>query len=393
MQRRSSGIWVAVCGLFAGIALAGCGAGGTTNPSVYQPIWMHYRGDVENHGQAPASGAAGNIKWTFQTGNSIFSTAAIGRTGIIYVTSLDGYLYALNPNGSLLFKFKAGAGIEEAGPGIAPDGSIVFGADDHNIYDVDPYNGSLRWKFATTGIIFSSPAFEADGTVIIGSYFVNPGVADSGPYDGHVYAINLSTGKQKWAFQAASAVGSSAAIGPDGTIYVGSDDDYMYALNSNGTLKWKYNTGGIVESSPDLYNGTLYFGSKNFNFYALNAQTGALKWSFPTGSDVVSSPAMSLDGSTIYFGSWDHNVYALNAATGTEDWAFPTGDLGDASPVVGTDGTIFYASNDGHVYAINPSGSQKWALGTNPIIYTSVSVDKSGTIYEGTLTGLFYAID
>ena len=39
---------------------------------------------------------------------------------------------------------------------------------------------------------------------------------------------------------------SSPAIGADGTIYVGSYDDNLYALTDNGTsgsLKWKYATG------------------------------------------------------------------------------------------------------------------------------------------------------
>ena len=38
---------------------------------------------------------------------------------------------------------------------------------------------------------------------------------------------------------------SSPAVGADGTIYVGSDDDNLYALTDNGTsgsLKWKYAT-------------------------------------------------------------------------------------------------------------------------------------------------------
>ena len=41
---------------------------------------------------------------------------------------------------------------------------------------------------------------------------------------------------------------SSPAIGADGTIYVGSDDDNLYALTDNGTngsLKWRYATGSV----------------------------------------------------------------------------------------------------------------------------------------------------
>ena len=44
----------------------------------------------------------------------------------------------------------------------------------------------------------------------------------------------------------AAMIYSSPALGADGTIYVGSTDDYLYALTTRaraGTLKWHYATG------------------------------------------------------------------------------------------------------------------------------------------------------
>ncbi|MEN3041771.1 MAG: PQQ-binding-like beta-propeller repeat protein, partial [Fervidobacterium sp.] len=63
-------------------------------------------------------------------------------------------------------------------------------------------------------------------------------------------------------------IGSSPAIGSDGTIYVGSSDyyfseySYLHAINPDGTLKWKYQTGGLISSSPAIgSDGTIYFGN------------------------------------------------------------------------------------------------------------------------------------
>ena len=36
---------------------------------------------------------------------------------------------------------------------------------------------------------------------------------------------------------------SSPVIGTDGTIYIGSSDYYLYAVNPFGSLKWRYQTG------------------------------------------------------------------------------------------------------------------------------------------------------
>ena len=86
-----------------------------------------------------------------------------------------------------------------------------------------------------------------------------------------------------------------------------------------GSLKWSYTTGEAVYSSPALSadGSTVYVGSADAKVYALNALTGSVTWSYTTGGGVSSSPALSADGSTVYVGSQDYKVYALNAATPT----------------------------------------------------------------------------
>ena len=70
-------------------------------------------------------------------------------------------------------------------------------------------------------------------------------------------------------------------------MYVGSDDNNLYALNaSTGALLWKYATGGNVSSSPAVANGVVYIGSDDYDVYALNAGTGALLWKYATRDDV-----------------------------------------------------------------------------------------------------------
>jgi outer membrane protein assembly factor BamB len=61
----------------------------------------------------------------------------------------------------------------------------------------------------------------------------------------------------------------------NGVVYVGSDDDGLYALNAaNGTLLWSYTTGGAVESSPAVANGVVYVGSGDDNLYAFGLPGG-----------------------------------------------------------------------------------------------------------------------
>ena len=57
-----------------------------------------------------------------------------------------------------------------------------------------------------------------------------------------------------------------------------------------GTLKWTFETGGVIHSSPAVIDGIVYFGSRDSYFYALNAETGHLLWKFQTGSWVLYAP-------------------------------------------------------------------------------------------------------
>ena len=101
----------------------------------------------------------------------------------------------------------------------------------------------------------------------------------------------------------------------------------VLSVNNVGslTLKWSYTTGSTVYSSPAVVDGVVYIGSEDNNLYALNATTGAKLWSYTTGDRVDSSPAVA--NGVVYFGSSDGNVYALNAKTGHKLWSYAAGGL------------------------------------------------------------------
>ena len=64
---------------------------------------------------------------------------------------------------------------------------------------------------------------------------------------------------------------SSPAIGTDGTIYVGSRDKNLYAINPDGSKKWAFKTGNWVTSPPAIgSDGTIYVGSKDKNLYPIS---------------------------------------------------------------------------------------------------------------------------
>jgi HEPN domain-containing protein len=121
-----------------------------------------------------------------------------------------------------------------------------------------------------------------------------------------------------------------------GTVYVGSFDNKLYAVDAaTGSQRWAFDTGGSILSSPTVMGGTVYVGSYDSELYAVDAATGNQQWAFETGPVVYSSPTVV--GGTVYVGSWDNNLYAVDAATGNQQWAFETGDDVESSPTVVND--------------------------------------------------------
>jgi PGF-CTERM protein len=57
----------------------------------------------------------------------------------------------------------------------------------------------------------------------------------------------------------------------DGTVFVGSDDSNLYAVDAaTGEQEWVFETEAAIESSPIVADGTAYVRSNDGNLYALD---------------------------------------------------------------------------------------------------------------------------
>jgi len=243
------------------------------------------------------------------------------------------------------------------------EGAVIFGSDDGHLYAVDAASGRQRWMVRTGGPVASSPAVAAGRVYVVSD-------------DGRLYAVEAATGEVAWKFVTGGErrfeakglhgmqplsqtfpdmhdVYRSSPVVVDGTVYFGSGDTHVYAVNAaTGALRWKFRTGDVVHASPAVVDGLVYVGSWDGRFYALDARTGAQRWMFQAGVDPLihnqqgfqGSPAV-VDG-VVYTGCRDANVYALDAKTGAEKWRFSTGaSWVNTSPAVAR-GRVWFATSD-----------------------------------------------
>jgi len=277
-------------------------------------------------------------------------------------------------NNSYIEKWRFDCGWVEDNPIIDNYGTIYF-ASDWDVIAIFP-NGTLKWIFETEGLMKGcSPAINEDGTIYVGSW------------DSLLYAINPD-GTLKWKVGTGASIFTSPAIANDGTIYLGTLDpgNCIVAVNPNGTIKWKYQTGWITSDPAISDDGTIYIGSADNYLYAMNPN-GTLKWRFKTGHYVKGPPSIADDG-TIYIGSWDDYLYALNP-NGTMKWKINVGYGTETNPSIADDGTIYVGGWE-YLWAIYPNGTMKWScfLGEDRHIFqSSPAISSDGTIYFGTNIG------
>jgi len=325
------------------------------------------------------------IKWRFSD-NWVETGAAISNDGSIYLGSEDNILYALNPNGTILWDYTTGNSIF-SDPAIAEDGTIYFTSTDCCVYALYP-NGTLKWDYNTWAIISSSPLITPDGNIIVGNS------------KGRVLEFSPS-GYCIWGRNLGGDIYGSPALGPDGTIYFGSWNNNMYALAPNGTIKWSFATGNHVKGIPSVApDGTIYFGSWDGYLYALYPN-GTMRWKCRVGSGTETTPAIASDG-TIYVGG--DELYAVYP-NGTLRWTFNLGSSGyifQSCPAVSADGIIYVGVNigedrGGEIIAVNPDGTEHWRINIAKFrVNSSPVIASDGTVFIAGIddigTGFFYAI-
>lgn len=325
--------------------------------------WL-YVGSSDEHLHA-LDRTTGALRWRVPLGSPVNSSPAVGH-GLVVVGSRDGTFHALEAaSGQERWRFETGElvpwewGFEgwdayTSSP-VVVDSVVLFGAGDGVLYAVALHTGRELWRFETEGRIRSSPAVAAD-LVVVGSA------------DGRVYALDVTNGRERWryepegvslvsaefGFDRKSIISSPAIVG--GTVYVGSRDGHMYAIDQgSGELEWRADHQvSWAMSSPAVVDEVLYSGTSDGTFvHALDVTSGAELWRFVAKGYTWSSPAVA--GNAVYIGDGGGNLWALDRETGAVRWSFRAGGAVLSSPTV-SEGMVFFGSDDGSVYALHGDG-------------------------------------
>jgi outer membrane protein assembly factor BamB len=326
--------------------------------------------------------------WEFKPTDDISSPVTMGRNGSVFFGAGFKVYRVDGKTGSKIWEFKTNGKILRT-PKIGPYSNIYviserftyWDGDDISegnniIYSLNAETGSKNWEFETTSN-FTFVSIGPDGTIFFGTY------------DNKVYAVNGLTGESKWDVESVkeNSFNYYSLVLRDGAIFVSNKNKAIALEASSGSRKWEFSTDEHITGPVLGFDGTVFIGSQDQHLYALNPQTGEINWKFKTNGPVNKSAAIGLNG-LVYVGS-SHALYALDALTGEYRWQFYTSGI-SPRPIVGPDGKL-YLFDEGvfeekwlvtpKFYALNSNtGQLLWEFEAGHFIYDPV-FDADGTTF------------
>lgn len=368
-----------------------------------QPSPM-FRGSALNQGVSNSSVPAGpRVLWDRDTGVKEIGSSPAVAYGHVFVNTIDKLIALDGRTGAVRWQNHQVRGFSS--PAVF-DGSVFASSSNGSVYRLNATNGDVQWStrlLANTGFsgITSSPKVVFDW-VYVGTFNESGG-------PGEVVSLWASNGTVRWRHETGSVHFSSPAY-TDGTIFVGVMGFYntssqiffdppfgVLALDATtGATNWFFPTAESVAASPAIAGAHLIVPSKDGNVFSIQWGHGGPAWRASVAAG-ISSPAIF--GGRIYVGGGlfggEGRIAAVDLATGVEQWSFRANGPVQSS-VTYADGTLLFATNtaNGTVYALDAESRElRWQFTPNPAQYILASpVVANGVVYVASDNGHVYAL-
>ena len=299
----------------------------------------------------------GTLEWIYDANSPLVASAVSVVYGMVFAGDSNGKLYAFNRQGELQWTHKAYGSIY-AMPMVSQDGDVYLCSQDGTLYALG-HDGSERWCFDTAGVgllggsIFATPQIADDDTIYL-----------AGLYDPNLYAVNPVDGSVKWTCRFPSTT-EPYIPQPD-------KDGVNWPITPNAG--WPFAPPAIAEDGV-LYQTLLY----DCNMYAIEPENGNIIWSVNIADPCsgLFEPVTWTDPLGVIHTSYEYLKYSC----------------GWSPPVVGPDGTIYV--NVGNIYleAVNPDGTIKWVTKIGAVGGLTLTVDRHGFIYAASDDKHLYVVN
>ena len=357
--------------------------------------WPSALHDALHSGASVANGPTTKATvWTHNLGAPITAGAVVGADGTIYDSANNGILHALDPaTGADRWTFDGGGSASNnqdlsVSPAILADGTIVWPGPNSMLDGVSP-GGKLLWQEKLAGLVLSPAIAPGDKLY----------VADS---TGEVTAFhaNATGAQQLWTTTIGKTSFGSPAVGADGTVYATADRDLVALTDagSHATVKWRFAARSDIEVSAAVGpDGTVVLGTNDAYEYGISP-AGTLAWRYPRHVFSYSTPAATADGLG-YFGDNDGYVDVVQVGTGKVVGRYngttaPISSNGNGvwtAPLVDARHDVYFGTASGHILGFAYIGTKLFNVATGAIVASYPAMTSNGTLIIGSDSGTLYA--
>ncbi|RME66040.1 MAG: hypothetical protein D6790_00885, partial [Caldilineae bacterium] len=182
----------------------------------------------------------GSVRWIFaaQDGDHFAYPPLVDATGVIHLVSPAGGVYAVGPDGSLRYAVHLGQSIPFNGTLMADGRLVVVTTDKAQLLDPD---GAVQWQVRGSkkaGFTEPAAASSVDNLVVL--------VADC-----LLQGVDATTGSQRWKYNSNASL-TAPVIDQDGYVHVGNSSGRYHVLAANGRLLSETQGFAPVSKPPRL---------------------------------------------------------------------------------------------------------------------------------------------
>lgn len=260
---------------------------------------------------------------------------------------------------------------------------LYFGNDKGSVFAYDS-RGELVWKY-DTGSNTEAPPLVFGGTVFVGSA------------DGYLRALDKNSGKLLYSYKTDNKISGSAnyweASSKSGIVF-GSYDYFLHCIEPNsGKLLWKVETDNYINGTPAVFGDRVIFGGCDGILRVVDVLTGRETDTINIGVYIASSPAIYFGRA--FLGDYDGELYCVDIRQRKIEWQVSaTQNAGPIIAIPSAGGNYVAVGNDDkHMYCFNVNtGKQIWKFRTNGQITGSAVMTPSKVIF-GSNDGNIYLLN
>ena len=190
----------------------------------------------------------GRALWRSEAIDQCDGSPAVSSEAVAF-GSCAAALHVLSPNtGALLRNIELGADSQVAGGVALHQGAVISGSRSGAIVCADTHTGNIAWTYTGIGAeVFTTPAVNTQWVIV-------------GASDGYVYALDRSTGEQRWNFDAGCT--PSSAVIADGNVLVTAAGRLIMLTLEDGKQVWAFKVSDEI-TSPAAAHDRVFVGSED----------------------------------------------------------------------------------------------------------------------------------